>query len=145
MKDAFSEFTAMTSAAMGVMVIFSGLLGFIITYSMTLMSINERALEFSSLRVMGFTKGEIFNMLIRENMIMSVIGIVFGIPIGLWLVNYMGVSFTTDLYTMKEPVTVSGIGMSIILTIIFIILAQLMTYVKIHKLDFMQALKNRVS
>ncbi|WP_312699942.1 FtsX-like permease family protein [Sedimentibacter sp.] len=145
MKDAFSEFTAMTSAAMGVMVIFSGLLGFIITYSMTLMSINERALEFSSLRVMGFTKGEIFNMLIRENMIMSVIGILFGIPIGLWLVNYMGVSFTTDLYTMKEPVTVSGIGMSIILTIIFIILAQLMTYVKIHKLDFMQALKNRVS
>ena len=145
MKDAFSEFTAMTSAAMGVMVIFSGLLGFIITYSMTLMSINERALEFSSLRVMGFTKGEIFNMLIRENMIMSVIGIVFGIPIGLWLVNYMGVSFTTDLYTMKEPVTASGIGMSIILTIVFIILAQLMTYVKIHKLDFMQALKNRVS
>lgn len=145
MKDAFSEFTAMTSAAMGVMVIFSGLLGFIITYSMTLMSINERALEFSSLRVMGFTKGEIFNMLIRENMIMSVIGIVFGIPIGLWLVNYMGVSFTTDLYTMKEPVTASGIGMSIILTIVFIILAQLMTYVKIYKLDFMQALKNRVS
>ncbi len=145
MKDAFSEFTAMTAAAMGTMVIFSGLLGFIITYSMTLMSINERALEFSSLRVMGFTKKEIFNMLIRENMIMSVIGIIFGIPIGLWLVHYMGVSFTTDLYTMKEPVTISGIATSIALTIVFITLAQLMTYAKIHRLDFMQALKNRVS
>ncbi|WP_313164638.1 ABC transporter permease [Sedimentibacter sp.] len=145
MKDAFLEFTTITAAAMGVMVIFSGLLGFIITYSMTLMSINERALEFSSLRVMGFTKTEIFYMLIRENMIMSAIGIITGIPIGLWLVYIMGISFTTDLYTMKEPVTIGGILISIAATIVFIILAQLMTYAKIHKLDFMQSLKNRVS
>ncbi len=145
MKDAFIDYTAMTAAAMGFMVFFSGLLGFIIVYSMTLMSINERALEFSSLRVMGFTKKEIFNMLVRENMIMSVIGIVVGIPIGLWLVDYMGVSFTTDLYTMKEPVSVSSVFISILLTIVFIFLAELMTYAKIHKLDFMQALKNRVS
>ncbi len=145
MKEAFEDFTAMTAASIGVMVIFSGLLGFIIMYSMTLMSINERTLEFSSLRVMGFTKKEIFIMLIRENMIMSLIGIIAGLPIGFWLVHYMGISFTTDLYTMKEPVTISSIIYSIILTLVFIILAQLMTYAKIHKLDFMLALKNRVS
>lgn len=145
MKDAFLDFTAMTAASIGFMVFFSGLLGFIIMYSMTLMSINERSLEFSSLRVLGFTKIEIFFMLIRENMIMSIIGIIAGIPIGLWLVYYMGISFTTDLYTMKEPVSIRGVLISILLTIIFIIFAQLMTYAKIHKLDFMQALKNRVS
>lgn len=145
MKEAFMEFTSMIGASMGTMVVFSGLLGFVITYSMTLMSINERALEFSSLRVMGFTKREIFNMLIRENMIMSSIGIICGIPIGVWLVNYMGISFTTDLYTMKEPISTVSVASAIALTVLFIMLAQLMTYVKIHKLDFMQALKNRVS
>lgn len=145
MKEAFEEFTTLTAVSMGVMVIFSGLLGFIIVYSMTLMSINERTLEFSSLRVMGFTKKEIFNMLVRENMIMTLIGIIAGIPIGLWLVDYMSKSFTTDVYTMNEPISLNSMIVSIILTITFIILAQLMTYVKIHKLDFMQALKNRVS
>jgi putative ABC transport system permease protein len=145
MKLAFEEFTAVTAMSMGFMVVFSGLLGFVIVYSMTLMSINERTLEFSSLRVMGFSKKEIFNMLIRENMIMTVIGIISGIPVGLWLVKYLGDAFTTDIYTMKEPVNPKSIFISIILTIIFIILAQLMTYAKIHKLDFMQALKNRVS
>lgn len=145
MKAAFEEFTTLTAVSMGVMVIFSGLLGFIIVYSMTLMSINERTLEFSSLRVMGFTKKEIFNMLARENMIMTLIGIIAGIPIGLWLVDYMSKSFTTDVYTMNEPISLNSMIVSIILTITFIILAQLMTYVKIHKLDFMQALKNRVS
>lgn len=145
MKLAFEEFTTVTAMSMGFMVVFSGLLGFVIVYSMTLMSINERTLEFSSLRVMGFSKKEIFNMLIRENMIMTVIGIIVGIPLGLWLVNYMGDAFTTDIYTMKEPINPKSIFISIILTIIFIILAQLMTYAKIHKLDFMQALKNRIS
>lgn len=145
MKLAFEEFTTVTAMSMGFMVVFSGLLGFVIVYSMTLMSINERTLEFSSLRVMGFSKKEIFKMLLRENMIMTVLGIVAGIPVGLWLVNYLGDEFTTDIYTMKEPVNPKSIFISIILTIIFIILAQLMTYAKIHRLDFMQALKNRIS
>ena len=145
MKKAFEEFTTVTAVSMGFMVIFSGLLGFVIVYSMTLMSINERTLEFSSLRVMGFTKKEIFNMLIRENTIMSIIGIISGIPIGLWLVDYMGKTFTTDIYTMSEPVNPINILASIVLTIVFIVLAQLMTYAKINKLDFMQSLKNRIS
>jgi putative ABC transport system permease protein len=145
MRSSFEEFTTITAISMGFMVIFSGLLGFIIVYSMTLMSINERTLEFSSLRVMGFSKKEIFNMLIRENMIMSLIGIITGIPLGLWLVDYMGKSFTTDVYTMNEPVTFSSVVISIVLTIAFLTLAQFMTYAKIHKLDFMQVLKNRIS
>ena len=145
MKEAFDEFTTLTAVSMGFLVIFSGLLGFIIVYSMTLMSINERTLEFSSLRVMGFSKKEIFNMLVRENMIMTVIGIMAGVPVGLWLVDYMSKTFTTDVYTMNEPVNMNNLVVSIIITIVFIILAQLMTYAKIHKLDFMQALKNRIS
>lgn len=145
MKKAFEEFTAVTAVSMGIMVIFSGLLGFVIVYSMTLMSINERTLEFSSLRVMGFSRKEIFNMLIRENMIMTVMGIIAGIPVGLWLVDYMGSLYTTDVYTMNEPVSTNGIFLSIVMTIVFITLAQLMTYAKIHRLDFMQALKSRIS
>ena len=145
MQSAFEEFTTITAVSMGFMVVFSGLLGFVIVYSMTLMSINERTLEFSSLRVMGFTKKEIFNMIIIENMIMSFLGIILGIPIGLWLVDYLGKTYTTDIYTMSEPITGSNIINSIVLTIVFIILAQLMTYAKIRKLDFMQALKNRIS
>ncbi len=145
MKAVFEEFTGIINVSIGFMVIFSGLLGFVIVYSMTLMSINERTLEFSSLRVMGFSKTEIFNMLIKENMIMSVIGIIIGIPLGLYLVDYMGKSFSTDIYTMTEPVSNTSIVISVVLTVMFLIFAQLMTYAKIHRLDFMQALKNRIS
>jgi putative ABC transport system permease protein len=145
MQKIFEEFSGLIVAYMGFMVIFSGMLGFVILYSMTLMSINERTLEFSSLRVMGFTKQEIFRMLMKENSVMSLLGIIAGIPLGKWLVNYIGVMFSTDIYTIQGVLTLKEIVPAIILTIIFIISAQLMTYVKIHKLDFMQALKSRIS
>ena len=145
MQGIFEEFTGLITVYMGVMVIFSGMLGFVILYSMTLMSINERSLEFSSLRVMGFTKQEIFKMIVRENMVMSGLGIVAGIPLGKWLIEYTANMFSTDIYTMQGNVSLKEIIMAIILTIIFIISAQLMTYVKIHKLDFMQSLKSRIS
>jgi putative ABC transport system permease protein len=145
MQGVFEEFTGLIVMFMGVMVVFSGMLGFIILYSMTLMSINERTLEFSSLRVMGFTKAEIFKMLFKENMVMSALGIIAGIPLGKWLVDYIGFTFNTDIYTLQGIVTAKDIITAIILTIIFIISAQLMTYAKIHKLDFMQALKSRIT
>ncbi len=145
MQSVFEEFTGLITVFMGFMVVFSGLLGFVILYSMTLMSINERTLEFSSLRVMGFTKGEIFKMLIKENMIMSILGIIGGIPLGKWLIDYMGIAFNTDIYTLQGHISTREIVIAIILTIIFIISAQLMTYMKIHKLDFMQSLKSRIT
>lgn len=145
MKDIFKEFTGLIVMFIGMMVIFSGMLGFIILYSMTIMSINERSLEFSTLRVMGFTKKEIFKMLIKENIVMTVIGVIVGIPMGKVLTFYLGQMFSTDIYTLQENIKYSDIISAIILTVVFIILAQLITYVKIHKLDFMSALKSRIS
>jgi putative ABC transport system permease protein len=145
MQSVFEEFTGLIAVFMGVMIIFSGMLGFVILYSMTLMSINERTLEFSSMRVMGLTKKEIFKIIMKENTVMSVLGIIAGIPLGKWLIDYLGIMFSTDIYTLQGNVTSKEIITAIILTVIFIISAQLMTYAKIHKLDFMQALKNRIS
>lgn len=145
MKNMFYEFMDLMILAITVMIIFSALLGFVIIYSMTVMSINERTLEFSSLRVMGFTKQEIFKIILKENTIMAVIGIICGIPMGIALIKYIGDIFSSDLYTLNEPVTFKGMIYALIFTIVCLTFAQLITYKKIHNLDFIQALKNRVS
>jgi putative ABC transport system permease protein len=145
MKGMFEEYTGLVTVYIAAMILFSGFLGFVIVYSMTLMNINERTLEFSSLRVMGFSKKEIFFMVVKENMIMCSSGILLGIPLGMWLVDYLGKSFSTDIYTIKEPVTAPEVIISVIFTILFLIMAQLITYAKINSLDFMRALKSRIS
>lgn len=145
MRDMFMEFMGLVNAMIAVIIVFSGMLGFVIVYSMTVMSINERTGELSSLRVMGFTKGEIFRLLMRENMVVSFIGVLFGIPVGIWLVDYVGALFTTDMYTMSEPVNAVSIVMAVIMTMSFLAMSQAACYVKIHRLDFMQSLKSRIT
>lgn len=145
MRNAFEKYTSLIDVFIGVMVIFSGLLGFVIMYSMTLLSINERSIEFSSLRIMGFTNKEIFYIIIRENLIISIIGVIAGLPFGAWLVSYISTTFTTDIYTMSEKISLTNIIMSIISTFLFLILALMITSIKIQKLDLIKSLKNRIS
>jgi putative ABC transport system permease protein len=145
MRDLFFEYLDLAVASISVMVVFSGILGFVIIYSMTVLSINERRLEFSSLRVLGFTKGEIFGIILKENAVMSVVGVIYGIPLGKVLIDAMRTIYVTDLYVFNAPITIKNVIYAIVFTTICLTLAQLITYRKITNLDFIEALKSRTS
>ncbi|SHJ12308.1 putative ABC transport system permease protein [Dethiosulfatibacter aminovorans DSM 17477] len=145
MQDMFLEYLDLTKISISFMVFFSGILGFVIIYSMTMMSIHERKLEFSSLRVLGFTKGEIFNIILRENAVMSLVGMVYGLPMGKVIIDSMRTIYVTDMYVFNAPITVSLIIKAILYTILCLTLAQLTTYRKITNLDFIDALKSRMT
>ncbi|MFW5891331.1 MAG: ABC transporter permease, partial [bacterium] len=145
MQDIFYEYLDLMIISIVYMLIFSGILGFVIIYSMSVMSINERKMEFSSLRVLGFGKNEIFGIILKENALMSIVGIIYGIPLGCLFVDYLGRIFTTDLYTFNIPVETTQVLLSILFTVICLTGAQLATYRKISKLDFIEALKSRTT
>jgi putative ABC transport system permease protein len=145
MKAMYDEYMAMTLLSTGFMVIFAGILGFCIVYNATVVSLGEREMEFSSLRVLGFTKLEIFFMIVRENNIITVLGILLGIPLGYLLSVYSSAAYTTDIYTIDMSPTFNALIQAGVFTVLFVLLAQLATYRKIKKLDFLQALKNRES
>lgn len=145
MRASYNEYMTMMNLSIGAMVFFSGLLGFCIVYNATVVSLGEREMEFSSLRVLGFSKLEIFFMIVRENNIIMILGILLGIPAGKLMAEYSSAAFTTDLYTLHINPTLNALLMAGIYTIGFVLLAQAAAYRKIKKLDFLQALKNRES
>jgi putative ABC transport system permease protein len=145
MEDMFSEYTGLMSIMIGVLVMLSGVLGFSIVYNATIVSIGERKMEFSSLRVMGFGKDEIFRMILSENIIISIAGIVAGIPMGYAMTTYFAESFSSDLYTLYLTPTPGATLRSLGFTVAFLLVAQFATFEKIRKLDFLLALKNRTS
>lgn len=145
LKSIFQQFLQLSIFSIGILVIFSGVLGFAIVYNATTMSINERRLEFSSLRVMGFSKKEIYRIITKENTIMTVLGILIGMPIGRIMIRSVEEVFSNELYTLHTPISLKSYIWASALTIIFVALAQLSTLRKINKLDFMEALKSRIS
>lgn len=145
MMAIFKEFTALTYASILVMVASAGILGFAIVYNATIMSIYERKMEFSSLRVLGFDKQHIFKMLFRENLVLSALGIIIGIPLGASMVDSIMASFSNELYTMKADFDFMAFVYTTVVTIAFVLIAQVATHHKIAKLDFIEALKARIS
>ena len=145
MMNGFKKYMNLFYMSVFFIILFSFILGFAIIYNSTIISINERRLEFSSLRVMGFTKNEIFKTVLYENIIMTIFGIIAGIPIASFMVKGIGNSLSNELYNLNVEMPVSVYIYSGILTVIFVIVSQLATYNKIHKLNFIDALKNRIS
>lgn len=144
-RAVYDKYMTMTNISIGFMILFSGILGFCIVYNATIVSLGEREMEFSSLRVLGFSKLEIFLMIVRENNILMILGILIGVPIGKLMSVYSSAAFSTDIYTIDMSPTLNAMLMAGIYTIGFVLLAQMATYRKIRKLDFLQALKNRES
>ncbi len=145
MQDVFMEFMDLMIYSLGVMLFFGGVLGFAIVYNATILSINERKLEFSALQIMGFSKQEIFRMLLRENLVLSTIGILAGIPLSIAMMDSVMKQFSTDLYSLRiewEPIM---FVQAAFFTIVFVWIAEAATYQKIKKLDFIEALKNRIT
>jgi putative ABC transport system permease protein len=127
------------------MVILSGILGFAIVYSATVISIGERKTELSSLRVMGFYKDEIFGMILAETVLISAAGFAAGVPLGRMMTAYSEKAFSTDMYTLYMAPTPSAVFYSAVLTLLFLAAAGIATYGRIRRLDFLQALKDRIS
>jgi len=145
LQDIFEEFLGLMMASVGTMLFFAGVMGFAIVYNTTIISILERRLEFSSMRIMGFSKNEIFFITLRENMIMTVFGIAAGIPFGRLMIQSMSDAFSSELYRMDANIPDIAYYYTALMVVIYVLAAQLATYSRLRKLDFIEALKNRMT
>ena len=144
-RAVYDEYMTMMILSIGFMVVFSGILGFAIVYNATIVNLNSREMEFSSMRVLGFTRNEIFRMILKENNILLVGGIMLGIPIGTIFARYSGAALSTDIYNFEMTPSFWAFILSTVYTIAFVTIAQLATYRKVQSLDFLGAMKSRES
>ncbi|MDD3269594.1 MAG: ABC transporter permease [Syntrophomonadaceae bacterium] len=127
----------------GVMILFGGVLGLVIIYNSSLMNFNERKKELASLRVIGFTRQEIGNLLFKETAVQAIAGIIIGLPLGRWLGGlYIG-AVSTDLYTMPVIIYTQSYFIVAGCTIIFILAGFGLVLPKLKQIDLVEALKNQ--
>ena len=145
MMETFMEYMDLIIYSVGIMMIFGAILGFAIVYNVTIININERSMEISSLRVLGFDKKDVYSMITKENSIMTIAGIIMGIPVGRMMCQGIVSSVSEELMSIPLLINTSTYIYTGLATILFVFVAQLATMKKIYKIDFMDALKSRTS
>ena len=145
MTKTFEEYIDVMLLSINIMMLFGGVLGFALIYNSTIISIAERRMELAALRVMGFDKKEIFWMLAKENSVITVIAIFLGIPVGIGMIQGMADTFNTELYSLPMIITPKTFLIAGLSTLLFAAIAQLAALKKIHNINFIDALKSRIS
>jgi putative ABC transport system permease protein len=122
---------------------FAGVIAFAIIYNSTIVSLAERERELASLRVMGFSTGEVGRIVYHENYLLSAAGLVCGLPFGVALSWLLVKAYDTELYRLPFYVSQATFLKAITLTILFVVLANLAARRKIVRLNMVEVLKSR--
>lgn len=142
-QAAFLQYMDTIIVFIAIMVLMAGLLGLAIVYNTSIMTFQERRRELASLRVLGFSQGEIAGLLRKETGIQAVLGIVIGLPAGKVMGSALMASISTDLYSMPAIIYPRTYLIAALLALIFIGIGQQLAIRKTGQIDMVEALKNR--
>ena len=84
-KDSISTYKSMLNTfneIIRLLVIFSALLSFVVMYSLAYITISERQKEIATLKVLGYYNKNVDNYILKEQLIITLIGILTGILLG---------------------------------------------------------------
>ena len=111
-----------------VLVVSAGLLAFIVLYNLNNINISERQRELATLKVLGFYDGEISMYVFRENIMLTVLGTIFGIFFGIWLHRFVILTAELDIMMFGRQIYTKSYIYSILLTIGFSIIVNIVMH-----------------
>ena len=141
LMDSFGSFVQIMDGMVIILVIAAVILGIVVLYNLGVMSYVERSRELATLKVLGFRSRKIGRLLISQNVWLTVIGVVLGLPAGVGTLQWM-ISALASEYEMKLMLGPLTYVVSILLTFGVSLLVGWMTAQKNKKIDMVEALKN---
>ena len=138
--DSFDTFMDLMNKMIWLLVIAAVLLGIVVLYNLGVMSYTERYREMATLKVVGFKDAKIGRLLISQNLWLTVLGILIGVPAGIGVLQYLLTALASE-YELKLTLGLPTWLVSILLTFGVSLIVGLMVARKNRHIDMVAALK----
>lgn len=126
-----------------ILVIFcAAALAFIVLYNLTNINITERLREIATIKVLGFYSLETAMYVFRENFLLTAVGAVCGIPLGILLHRFVMSQIQVDLVSFNVHVGTKSFIVSLIYTFLFAVLVDLVMIRKLEKINMAESMKS---
>ena len=117
-------------------------LAFIVLFNLTNINIQERLREIATLKVLGFTREETAQYVLRENLILTLCGAAAGIPMGIWLHNFVMAQIKIDMISFEVRRSLLSYGLAVGLTFCFTLAVNLFMLPRLERINMTEALKS---
>ena len=141
LMDSFGSFVQIMDSMVLILVIAAVILGIVVLYNLGVMSYVERSRELATLKVLGFRSRKIGRLLISQNIWLTVIGVMIGLPAGVGVLHWLLYALASE-YELKLMIGPMTYIVSILLTFGVSLLVGWMVARKNKKIDMVEALKD---
>lgn len=138
--DSYNSFMEIMNVMVMVFVLAAVVLGVVVLYNLGVMSYVERSRELATLKVVGFKNKHIGRILIGQNIWLTVVGIVVGLPAGVGVLQLLLTLLATE-YELKMVLGALTYLVSILLTFGVSLAVGLLVARKNRKINMVEALK----
>ena len=124
------------------LIAFSGSLALVVYYNLGQLNYSERIRELAALKVLGFLPREMKKLVLRENIIITCIGLPFGLTAGFYLQDLVTEVALPSPFQFPQHIEPSSIGLIVLLTIGFSLIVNWILGRKFRTINMVEALKS---
>ena len=141
-QNSFENIMDSISAIVLILIISAALLAFIVLYNLSIINITERIKEIATIKVLGFDNLEVSSYIFRENVILTIIGIVEGLICGVLLHKVVISVAEVDIIMFGRGISVNSFIYAAVLAFIFSMFVSLVLHRRLKKVDMVESLKS---
>ena len=125
-----------------VLIVSAGMLAFVVLYNLNNINITERQRELATLKVLGFYDPEVSQYVFRENILLTVIGVLVGMVFGTLLHQYVITTVEVDAVMFGRTIKPASFLYSALFTVGFSLFVNATMHFKLKKIDMVESLKS---
>ena len=124
-----------------ILITVSAILGFVIIYNLGILSFTEKQYQFATLKVLGFKNKQIKNIFVKQNLWLSVLGIILGLPLGFLMLDYIFKSALGDSYDFNAQIKFLSYVYAVLGSLIVALFVNSRLAKKVKAIDMVSSLK----
>lgn len=119
------------------------IMGFGVAYNSARITLSERGRELATLRVLGFSRGEISYILLGEVAFIISVALPLGCMLGFTLSKLVAAAFDTELFRIPLIIDASTYGFSVLIALAATALSAVIVRRRVDRLNLIEVLKTR--
>ena len=123
------------------LIVVSAILGFVIIYNLGILSFTEKQYQFATLKVLGFKDKQIKNIFVKQNLWLTVVGIIFGLPLGFLMLDYIFKSALGDNYDFPACINLVSYLYATVGSLVVSVVVNKVLSRKVKRIDMVSSLK----
>ena len=141
-QDTYTHSMERVDFVVVIIILAAAALAMVVLFNLSNINITERQRELATIKLLGFYDGEVSAYVYRENIVLTVFGILMGCFMGHWLHIYLVRSTEIDLMMFGRQTEWTAYVYAAILTMLFSVAVNILAHFRMKKIDMVESLKS---